>query len=276
MLDALLSSPLLPVVLAMIATSLLAGFAAGLLGVGGGIVLVPVLEFALGFAGVPPEWRMHMAVATSSATIIPTAISSARAHHARGAVDWALVRSWGPGMVIGALLGALLASRARAEWLSAVFGVMALLVALRMYFAATEADRPDRVPRGLAGGALASVIAAVSATMGIGAGTIGVPTMTSFGFPVHRAVGTAAFLGLLVGLPATVGYLFARPGVQLPGLTVGFVSLIGAALIIPGALLMTPIGARVAHSISRAALSRVFALFLVCVAARMAWRTFGP
>jgi uncharacterized membrane protein YfcA len=262
-----------PVVLAMLATSLVAGLAAGLLGVGGGIVLVPVLEFALAFAGVPPEWRMHVAVATSSASIIPTAISSARAHDARGAVDWALAKSWGPGMLIGAFVGSVLASRARSEWLTAIFGAMALLVAIRMFIGAAQTDRPDRVPRGSAGVALSSVIGGVSATMGIGAGTIGVPTMTAFGLPVHRAVGTAAFLGLLVSLPATVGYLLARPGVELPWATVGFVSLVGAALIVPGSLLMTPVGARIAHSISRVALSRVFAVFLLCVALRMAWRT---
>ncbi|MFO1455815.1 MAG: sulfite exporter TauE/SafE family protein [Steroidobacteraceae bacterium] len=108
-------STLWPVALAMLGTALFSGVVAGLLGVGGGIVIVPALEYALQFTGVPPQWRMHVAVATSLATIIPTSISSARAHHARGAVDFALVKSWGPGMLLGALAGSLLASRVDAR-----------------------------------------------------------------------------------------------------------------------------------------------------------------
>ncbi len=265
---------LLPVALTMLATSLVAGLVSGLLGVGGGIVLVPVLEFALAFAGVPSDWRMHVAVATSSATIIPTSITSARAHCARGAVDLPLVRSWGPGILLGALAGSLLATQASSEWLTGLFGVAALAVSLKMLLVAGSADRPDRTPRGLPGAALAGAIGTVSAMMGIGGGTLGVPIMTAFGLPVHRAVGTAALLGLLVSLPATVGYLFARPGVDLPWATIGLVSLVGAALIIPGAMLTTPFGARLAHRLSRVALSRVFGVFLLCVAARMFYRTF--
>ena len=264
---------ILPIVIAMLVTSLLAGLVSGLLGVGGGIVLVPVLEFALRYAGVAPEWCMHMAVATSSATIIATSVSSARAHHARGAVDWALARSWGPAILIGAFVGSLLATRARPEWLTAVFGGVALLVAGRMLLSANEADRSDHVPRGATGAALAAALGGVSAMMGIGAGTLGVPTMTALGFPVHRAVGTAAFLGLLVSLPATIGYLLARPGVALPWLTVGLVSLVGVALIVPGAILTTSLGARLAHGLSRTTLARVFGVFLLCVAARMFYRT---
>ncbi|MCW5574088.1 MAG: sulfite exporter TauE/SafE family protein, partial [Steroidobacteraceae bacterium] len=116
----------LPYVLALAGTGLIAGVIAGLLGVGGGIVIVPVLELLLGVAGVASEWRMHVAIATSLATIVPTSISSARAHHAHGAIDWPLVRSWSIPVIVGALLGGLLAARAKSAWLAALFGTVAL------------------------------------------------------------------------------------------------------------------------------------------------------
>ena len=118
--------PYLPLLAVLVSCGLLAGFAAGLLGVGGGIITVPVLEYALRFAGVEPEYRMHMAVATSLAAIIPTSVSSARLHHARGAVDWTLARQWGIPMLIAAFAGSVLASRAPLAALAAVFGIVAL------------------------------------------------------------------------------------------------------------------------------------------------------
>ena len=265
---------LLPHIIAMLATGVVAGFLGGLLGVGGGIVIVPVLEFALQFVGVPPEQRMHVAVATSLATIIPTSISSARAHHRRGAVDWDVVKAWGPGMLIGALLGSLIATRAPIFVLTAIFGSVALVVAIKMSLPLDHVRWREAVPRGLGGTMLATVIGAISAMMGIGSGTISVPTMTLLGATIHRAVGTAAFFGLLVSVPGTLGYLFAKPEPALGGATIGLVSLIGVALIAPGSLLAAPLGARVAHALSKRALSRVFGAFLLIVAARMLYRSF--
>ncbi len=265
-----------PVALAMLATALFSGVVAGLLGVGGGIVIVPALEFALQFAGVPPAWRMHVAVATSLATIIPTSISSARAHHARGAIDLALVRAWGPGMLLGALAGSLLAAQVQARVLAAVFGAVALLVALKMFLPLDHLRLAAQVPTGAAGGAVSGAIGAVSAMMGIGGGTISVPTMTLLGEPIHRAVGTGALFGLLISVPGTAGYLLARPPVELPAATVGLVSLLGVALIAPGSILTAPLGARLAHALSRRALSRLFGAFLLVVAVRMLYRSFAP
>lgn len=266
---------LLPQLIAMAATGVFAGFLGGLLGVGGGIVIVPVLEFALQFAGVPAEQRMHVAVATSLATIIPTSISSSRAHAARGAVDRDLARSWGPGMLVGALVGSLLATRAPVTVLTAIFGSVALLVAIKMALPLDHWRWRETVPRGAAGTTLAGGIGVVSAMMGIGSGTISVPTMTLLGAPIHRAVGTAAFFGLLVSIPGTLGYLFARPDPPVPGLAVGLVSLIGVALIAPGSMLTAPLGARVAHALSPRALSMAFGAFLLLVATRMLYRSFA-
>ena len=149
---------LLPLFAILAASGVIAGFAAGLLGVGGGIVTVPVLEFSLRFAGVPEEYRMHVAVATSLAAIIPTSISSARTHHARGAVDWELARRWATPMFVAALAGSLLAARAPLAVLAGVFGSVALLIALKMLLPLDHLRASDHVPRGAGGAALAALI----------------------------------------------------------------------------------------------------------------------
>lgn len=259
----------------MIGTGLLAGVIAGLLGVGGGLVIVPALEYLLRFAGVPPEWRMHVAVATSLATIVPTSIASSRAHHARGAIDLDLARSWAAGMLLGSVGGSLLASRAPSGLLSGIFGCLTAAAALRMMLPHGGRQLAATTPRGARGGLLAALIGAVSALLGIGGGTFTVPAMTLTGQPIHRAVGTAALFGLFISLPGTIGYLLAEPPVSLPWGTVGWVSVTGVALIAPATVLTAPLGARLAHGMSRRMLSLAFASFLLIVAVRMLHRTFA-
>lgn len=266
---------LLPLIAILAVSGVLAGFVAGLLGVGGGIVTVPVLEYSLRFAGVPEEWRMHIAVATSLAAIIPTSISSARTHHGRGAVDWELARSWGAPIVLGATAGSLLASRAPLPVLAGLFGTVALLIALKMFLPLDHVRAAQAVPRGIGGGLLAAFIGAVSAMMGIGGGTLTVPTLNLCGYPIHRAVGTAAFFGIFISVPGTMGYLLARPPVALPWATVGFVSLVGLAIIAPGSMLTATLGARLAHNLSRRRLSQAFGLFLLLVGTRMVYRALA-
>jgi uncharacterized membrane protein YfcA len=266
---------LLPLIAILAASGVLAGFAAGMLGVGGGIVTVPVLEYSLRFAGVPEEYRMHVAVATSLAAIIPTSISSARTHHSRGAVDWQLAKSWGAAMVVGAGAGSVLASHAPLAVLAGVFGSVALLIAAKMLLPLDHLRVADNVPRGAGGALLGGLIGGVSAMMGIGGGTLTVPTLNLCGFPIHRAVGTAAFFGIFISIPGTVGYLLARPPVDLPWATVGFVSLVGLAVIAPGSMLTATLGARVAHSLSRRRLSQAFGLFLLVVGVRMLYRALA-
>jgi uncharacterized membrane protein YfcA len=264
-----------PLVLVLAGSGVVAGFAAGLLGVGGGIVTVPVLEYSLRFAGVPEEYRMHVAVATSLAAIIPTSISSARTHHARGAVDWQLARTWGPAMVIGAAAGSVLASHAPQSLLALVFGSVALLIAAKMLLPLDHLRVAADAPRGVGGAGLGTVIGGVSAVMGIGGGALTVPTLNLCGFPIHRAVGTAAFFGIFISIPGTIGYLLARPPVELPWATVGFVSLVGLAVIAPGSMLTATLGARVAHALSRRRLSQAFGLFLLVVGTRMLYRALA-
>jgi uncharacterized protein len=266
---------LLPLIAILAASGVVAGFAAGMLGVGGGIVTVPVLEYSLRFAGVPEEWRMHVAVATSLAAIIPTSISSARMHHSRGALDWQLARRWSAPVMVGAIAGSVLASHAPLSVLAGIFGSVALLIALKMLLPLDHLRAAAEVPAGAGGATIATLIGAVSAVMGIGGGTLTVPTLTLCGYPIHRAVGTASFFGIFISVPATIGYLLARPPVALPWATVGFVSLAGLAIIAPGSMLTATLGARVAHHLSRRRLSQAFGAFLLFVGTRMVYRALA-
>lgn len=254
-----------------------AGVLSGLLGVGGGIVIVPALDYAFSVVGVADEVRMHLAVGTSLASIVPTAIASARAHRHRGAVDAAISARWVPPIAAGAAGGALVAAAVRGGVLAAVFGVVALGMALRML---RHDDRPSAAWSRWAGAGRGRLVPAgiglISAMMGIGGGTLSVPAMTGLGTPVHRAVGTSAWLGLWIAMPATLGYVLLGLGrAGLPPASVGFVNLLALAVLLPCTVLTAPLGARLAHSLSRRALSVAFGLFLAAVAVRMLYRATG-
>ena len=266
----------LPIVAAIAASGAVGGLLAGLLGVGGGIVIVPVLDAALEFAGVPSGAALHVAVATSMATIISTAVSSSRSHAKRGSVDYALMKHWAVPVVLGSLAGSLAAARLDARVLAAVFGCVALAAALKMLLPLDHVVLRRSVPGGLGGASIPAAIGAVSAMMGIGGGTLSVPTMTLCGVPVHKAVGTSALVGLWISVPATVGYLLA-PAADAAGLpyTIGYVSLLGLAIIAPVSWSVAPLGARLAHSLDRRWLSAAFGLFLAVVSARMLYRAFA-
>jgi uncharacterized membrane protein YfcA len=265
----------LPMALALLGTGALGGVLAGLLGVGGGIVIVPALDYVFGLLGVDAAVRMHVAVATSLATIIPTAISSSRAHARRGAVDRELAPAWAVPIMLGAGLGALLAARARSSVLTAIFGVVALAVAVMMMLPFDDWRLGARVPRGWRSAPLPAAIGLVSSLMGIGGGTVSVPVMTLYGEPIHKAVGTAALFGLLISVPGTRSFLLSATHAGAPWGTVGLVNLPGVLLIAPMTMLLAPVGARLAHALSRRTLSVVFGVFLGLVAVRMLWRTWN-
>jgi len=266
----------LPMLAALLAAGAVGGLLAGLLGVGGGIIIVPVLDLALVAAGVDPAVAMHVAVATSMATIVPTSISSSRSHGRRGSIDLGVIKRWSLPIVIGALAGSLVASSVDARVLAGVFAVVAGLAALKMVLPLDHVVLRPSIPGGLAGATIPGAIGAISAMMGIGGGTLSVPTMTLCGEPVHKAVGTAALLGLWISVPATAGYLLAQPdGVALPPWTIGWVSLPGFAVIAPVAWLVAPLGARLAHSLDRRRLSAAFGIFLLLVASRMLFRALA-
>ena len=257
--------------LLMLATGCIAGVLAGLFGIGGGIVIVPVLESALGVLDVDPAIRMHIAVATSLATIIPTSLASARAHHQRNAVDFEIVRRWAVFVLLGALLGAWLAAQLDSRTLAIVFASLACLVALKMIFLPNMRNLTETVPRGTWVLVIPAFIGCASSMMGIGGGTFSVMTLTLFNQPVHRAVGTAALFGLVISLPGTLGFIVAGfNDARLPPGSLGYVSLVGVALIAPTTVLTAPLGAGLAHSFSARKLSLLFGLFLLVAAGRLA------
>lgn len=260
---------------AMLATGCVAGVTAGLFGIGGGIVIVPVLEFALSLLGVDPAIRMHVAVATSLATIIPTSISSARAHHLRQSVDINIVKRWSFFVLTGALLGAWIAAQVHSRVLAMVFATLALLIALKMIFFPESRNLTQDVPRGPLILSIPTAIGTLSSMMGIGGGTFSVMTLTLFNQPIHRAIGTAALLGLVISLPGTIGFIISGwNDVRVPPGSLGYVSLIGFALIAPTTVICAPIGARIAHSFSAKRLSMSFGIFLVVVAVRLFYKSF--
>ena len=260
---------------AMLATGAVAGVLAGLFGIGGGIVIVPVLETTLGFIGVDPAIRMHVAVGTSLATIIPTSISSARAHHLRKSVDVEIVRRWAVFVLLGALLGAWIASRVHSDVLAIVFATLAFLVALKMLFMPESRNLTEKVPRGPLVPAIPTAIGCFSSMMGIGGGTFSVMTLTLFNEPIHRAVGTAALFGLVISLPGMLGFVAAGWGdPRIPTASLGYVNLIGFACIAPATVLAAPLGAKIAHAFSARRLNMLFGAFLVIASIRLFYRAF--
>lgn len=257
----------------MAATGLVAGLLAGLLGVGGGIVIVPVLFTILPFYGVSDAVLMKLAIGTSLATIIPTSIVSARKHHAKGALDWGMVRGLGPSIVLGALAGTAAGLVFGGPLLALVFGLIGLIVALQLGFTGVDARVADRLPGGAARAGIGAGIGGASALMGIGGGTIGVPVLTMFGVPIRVAVATASAFGLLIAVPGTIGFAwggFGNPA--LPPFSLGYVNLVGLALIVPASVLAAPWGVHLAHSIPPLLLKRCFAVFLAVTGGRMVWQ----
>ena len=249
------------------------GVLAGLLGVGGGIVIVPALYLALSSTHLGEGTAMQVSVATSLATICLTAWSSSRAHARRGAVDAALLRRWSPWVVAGVVAGSLLGAVVDGRVMVGVFAVVAGLVALNMLLGrGSPAPEPRQAPPALwaASGLFAG---GVSALMGIGGGTVCVPLLSYLGYDIRRAVGTSSALGLVIGLPATLVYVVTGLGAEgLPPFSLGYVNLVAVAVIAP----FTTTFARLAHAIPMRALRALFGLFLAATAARMAWDLLWP
>ncbi|MCK5768733.1 sulfite exporter TauE/SafE family protein [Algiphilus sp.] len=245
------------------------GLIAGLLGVGGGILMVPILAGLFGLQGLAPEHTMHLAVATSLSVIIFTAASSARSHHAHGAVLWPVVRRMVPGLIAGAIVGALLADAASSTMLSRAFGIAGLLVAVQMFL--NRQPPPTRSLPGTPGLlGISTVFGAVSALIGIGGGSLTVPYLVWCNTPPARAVGTSSVFGVPIAAFATAGYVASGwHNPALPDWTAGYVylpALLGVGLV---SVLFAPLGARLAHGMPAATLKRCFAVFLALVGLRM-------
>ncbi|GGB99557.1 UPF0721 transmembrane protein [Marinobacterium zhoushanense] len=267
---------LIGLALALVATGVIAGLLAGLLGVGGGIVIVPVLYHLFTLLGIDESVRMHVAVGTSLATIIPTSIISSRAHFKKGSLNPELLKKLVPGVIIGVIIGAVASGYFSGKILSAVFATIALLVALNMAFKKDGFSLADSLPGAAGTGLIGSVIGFISTLMGIGGGTLSVPILSAFKTPIHTAVGTGAALGLVISLPGAIGFVINGIGVDArPPLSLGYVNLIGLFLIIPATMKMAPVGARIAHAINAKLLRQLFALFLAITSLRMFYGLFS-
>ncbi|SDF79043.1 sulfite exporter TauE/SafE family protein [Sulfitobacter delicatus] len=268
-------SQLLPMLALIAGIGGFAGVLAGLLGVGGGIVLVPAFFYAfqsLGFGG--PE-LMQICLATSLATIIVTSARSVHAHNKKGAVDWQILRTWAPGIMIGAVLGVLLVAQLRTVTLQAIFGGLALIVGLYLGFGRSDWRLGTSMPRGWRRAVLSPLVGFLSVLMGIGGGSFGVPLMTLHGRSIHKAVATAAGFGLLIAVPSVIAFLFVEIDTARPPLTVGAVNVVAFGIVVAMTLLTAPLGVRLAHAMDPKPLRRVFAVFLVVVALNMLRKAFG-
>lgn len=255
--------------LSYLATGACAGLLAGLLGVGGGLLIVPVLALSFAAQGFATEVQMHLAVGTSLASIIFTSLSSVYAHHRRGAVEWPLFLAMTPGIVGGALLGALFARWLPSLSLRYLFGVFELLVAVQMALSLRPVPHrrlPGNVGMAVAGG----VIGTLSALLGIGGGTLTVPFLLWCNVAIQRAIATAAACGLPIALAGAAGFVLSGWGHgQLPAWSSGYLYWPALLGIVAASVLAAPLGARLAHTLPTALLKRLFALLLLGLALRM-------
>ena len=253
---------------------LVAGILAGLLGVGGGLVLVAALAWLLPLFGVPPEVAMHAALASSLASIVLTAASSARAHARRGSVLWPTVAWMVPGLLLGAWLGSGVAVKLDAQTLRWIVAGYCLLAAWQTGFGRSRAPADGSevpAPRGWPMSAAGGGIGVLSALVGIGGGSMTVPLLVWRGIKPVRAVGTSSACGVAIGLAAAVGYALHAPSGALPAHGIGYVYLPAAIGVALASVLAAPWGTRLAHRLSGNALRKVFALFLLLVALSVPW-----
>jgi uncharacterized membrane protein YfcA len=254
----------------LLGLGMVSGFLAGLLGIGGGIVLVPGLFFSLTALGFPPDHIMHVAIGTSLAVIIPTGMSSARAHWKRQGIRMDLVKKIGSGIVFGVFAGTVIASYLSSATLNLVFAISLFILAGIMMTDPARVKMADDVPGQPWSGLMGGLIGMLSTLMGIGGATISVPYMTLCRVPIHQAIGTASMLGLIISAPAAFGFLVIGWGQDnLPPFSLGYINFLAFALITPASVLAAPWGAAAAHKVPVKPLRQIFALFIVIVAVKM-------
>ncbi|WP_027367221.1 sulfite exporter TauE/SafE family protein [Desulfocurvibacter africanus] len=246
-----------------------AGILAGLLGVGGGVVIVPALVFAFTGLGYPAEHIMHLALGTSLASIMFTSISSFRAHHKRGAVLWSVVKAITPGIIVGTYAGSYVASMLSTGFLKGFFVAFLYWVSIQMLL--NIKPKPKRALPGTPGMfAAGSTIGVVSSLVGIGGGSLSVPFMTLCNIPMHTAVGTSAAIGFPIAVAGAVGYLVNGLSAQgLPPMSIGYISMPALIGVAGMSVLTAPLGAKLAHALPVDKLKKIFALLLLITATRM-------
>lgn len=257
---------LLPFIAALLAAGVLAGLLAGLFGIGGGAILVPIFFHVFGLLGISDGVRMHLALGTSLAIIVPTSIRSFMEHRKKNAdaVDIDLLKGWIIAVPLGTMIAAVVAAWSSSTELRIIFAVISLLLALRMIFNRASWQLGDDLPKNPVKFLVGTGIGILSGLMGIGGGVMNNTFMTLYGRSIHQAVATSSGVGVLISLPGLIGYVWGgwgEPG--LPPFSTGYINWMAVALLIPVTLLMAPYGARLAHALSKRQLEFGFALFLV-------------
>jgi uncharacterized membrane protein YfcA len=271
------ASELLELALLLVAVGTLSGFLAGVFGIGGGAILVPVFYECFRLAGVPLDVRMPLCIGTSLAIIIPTSIQSFRAHYARGAVDMDILKAWWLPVVTGVIAGSVTARYAPERLFKIVFVAVAWSAAARLLLARETWKFGDDLPRGPLMKIYGFFIGLLSTLMGIGGGLFSNLLMTFYGRPIHQAVATSSALAVLISIPGALGYVYAGwpaaqrypdvAALQLP-FAIGYVSVIGAVLVMPTSLLTAPLGVKAAHAMSKRTLEMAFGCYLFIVGSR--------
>lgn len=266
---------------ALLCVGAVAGFSAGLFGIGGGAIIVPALYYTFSALGYSQDVSMHAAVATSMAVIVVTSLRSAYGHHRRGAVDWSLVwpknllQSWGIWIGVGSLLTALIISNLLSgDNLLVIFAVFIFGIALQFIFGRPSWKLADHIPAGFTPPVAGTLLGGLCALLGIGFGSIGVTLMVLCNKRIHHAIGTAAALGFFISLPATIGYVISGQGVTgRPDFSLGYVSVIGFVLIAITSVLCAPLGVKAAHNLSQKKLRMVFGICLLLIAINILRKT---
>jgi uncharacterized membrane protein YfcA len=264
---------LMPFIVGLLITGVVSGVAAGLLGIGGGAIIVPALSAALLWLGFDADVTQHVAVGTSLAIIIPTGIMSARAHHKRGAVDVDILKLWAPVVAIATFGGGLMARYFSGDVLRIVFGVMAFFIAANILLPFQERLMGHLRNSPLTHRISAAVVGFISALMGVGGGSLSVPTIHAFGASMHKAVGTGAAIGVFIALAGTLGFIISGWDIAgRPPVSLGYINIIALVLVGLTASLCAPIGAALAHRLQQRTLKITFAIFLMITGANMIWK----
>lgn len=274
-LDSLLA--FLPQLALLLGAGLVAGFVAGLFGVGGGTVTVPVLFYWFLHMNVPSDTAMHVAVATSLATIIATSIASSRAHERRGAIDRRILDHWAPFIAVGSIVGAALAAVVSGAVLRGLFGGFLLGLAIYMLVGPYGHVLGKRLPSVPWQRLMAGFIGTLSSLAGIGGGAVSVPVMTLYNVPMQKAAGTSSAFGVIIAIPGVIGFIVSGwEHAGLPVFSLGYVNLLALAVLLPTTAIMAPVGANIAHGLNKELLRRMFGVFLTVVAVKMLWSLGHP
>jgi len=275
-LDILFQPETLYLILIMVITAIPAGFAAGLFGIGGGLITVPILFYIFGTAGIEPEYLMHLAVGTSFGIIIPTSIVSVLTHHQHNAVDFGVVKGYGVFVIIGVILGTILAAGLKTKPLILFFTIVVYILAFYLLFL-KEKESDLSIKMGLPAKIISGIITGfISAPMGIGGAVMNVPILKFFGYPINKAIGSAAAIGFIIALFGTIGFLLSGNylNANLP-LSIGFLNIPAFLIFFPITAFMARLGAKASHRINKKKMTKYFGLFLIIIGTKFLYEYFN-